>query len=248
MALKEFAEDSFVIMTTRSGLIKKLNLASLEKIRRSGIRCITLRDGDEMIAAKIARESDSILLGTSQGQAIHFLVSKMRPTGRLSQGVIGCRMAADDQLVGLEIFSGSEATVLTITENGFGKRSPIEDYPLRSRGGKGVITIKVNERNGRVVAVLKASDADQIMMITDAGKITRNRVADVSVVGRNTMGVRVFRINQNERLVSVALLPEGVEVERSFQERMELGEIDAVDTSDGEKTELSEASEVVDDI
>ncbi|MEA1923959.1 MAG: DNA gyrase subunit A [Pseudomonadota bacterium] len=249
LALSEFGEDNFVIMTTRAGLIKKLDLASLEKIRRSGIRCITLREGDEMIAAKIARESDSILLGTSQGQAIHFPVAKMRPTGRLSQGVIGCRMAEDDQLVGLEIFSGEEATVLTITENGFGKRSPIDDYPMRSRGGKGVITIKVNERNGRVVALLKASDADQIMMITDAGKITRNRVADVSVVGRNTMGVRVFRIDQEkERLVSVALLPEGVEAERSFQERMELGEIDAVDSPEGEVSELPETSEVVDDI
>ncbi len=245
LALREFAEDSFIIMTTRSGLIKKLDLASLEKIRRSGIRCITLREGDEMIAAKIARESDSILLGTSQGQAIHFPVSKMRSTGRLSQGVIGCRMATDDQLVGLEIFSGEEATVLTITENGFGKRSPIADYPMRSRGGKGVITIKVNERNGRVVAVLKAGDADQIMMITDAGKITRNRVADISVVGRNTMGVRVFRIDQeHERLVSVALLPEGVEVERSFQERVEMADAaeaaEVLEPGGGEALEVQE--------
>jgi len=249
LALREFAEDSFIVMATRSGLVKKLKLSSLENIRRSGIRCITLRSDDVMIAAKIVKQSDSIFLGTSHGQAVHFLVSGIRSTGRLSQGVIGCRMAADDQIVGLEIFSGQESTVLTITENGYGKRSPIQDYPLRSRGGKGVITIKVNKRNGNVVAVLKAGDADQIMMITDAGKITRNRVADISVVGRNTMGVRVFRIDQeHERLVSVALLPEGVEVERNFQERMERGEAEAVAILEGEVVELPESSVVVENI
>lgn len=225
LALREFTEDSFIIMATRSGLVKRLDLSALENIRKSGIRCITLRPDDVMIAAKIVKEGDTVLLGTSQGQAVHFLVSDIRSTGRLSQGVIGCRMAADDHIVGLEVFSDEESTVLTVTENGFGKRSPIQDYPVRSRGGKGVITIKVNERNGHVVAVLKAGDADQLMMITDAGKITRNRVADISVVGRNTMGVRVFRIDQEkERLVSVALLPEGVESERSFQERVEMAE------------------------
>jgi len=223
LALREFTENSFVIMATRRGLIRKLDLASLEKIRKNGIRCITLREGDEMIAAKIAHDQDSIFMGTSKGQAVHFLASAIRATGRLAQGVRGCRLSADDQIVGLEIFAeGEAATVLTVTENGYGKRSFISEYPVRGRGGKGVITIKVNERNGCVVAVLKATEADQIMMITDAGKITRNRVVDISVVGRNTMGVRVFRIDhEKEHLVSVALLPEGVELERNYQEKMD---------------------------
>ncbi len=223
LALREFPEDSFVIMATRLGLIRKLDLSSLEKIRKTGVRCITLRDGDEMIAAKVARDSDSIFMGTSQGQAVHFKVADIRATGRLAQGVRGCRLAADDRVVGLEIFAADEeATVLTVTANGFGKRTAIAEYPIKNRGGKGVITIKVNERNGSVVAVLKATEADQIMMITDAGKITRNRVEDISVVGRNTMGVRVFRINpEKEHLVAVALLPEGVALERSYQEKME---------------------------
>ncbi len=226
LALRDFHQDAYVMMATRAGLVKKLALSALVNIRRSGIRGITLRPGDEMIAARLAGEEDTVLLGTSLGQAIHFRASDIRATGRLSQGVIGCRMAADDETVGLEVFAPdeSEATVLTITENGYGKRSPIREYALRHRGGKGVITIKVNERNGKVVAVLKASDADQIMMITDTGKITRNRVADISVVGRNTMGVRVFRIDrEKERLVAVALLPDGEELERSFKERMASG-------------------------
>ncbi len=231
LALREFTEDSFVIMATRLGLIRKLDLSSLEKIRKNGLRCITLRDGDEMIEAKVARNSDSIFMGTSQGQAVHFQVSDIRATGRMAQGVRGCRLTGDDRIVGLEIFAADEdATVLTVTANGYGKRSAVAEYPIRNRGGKGVITIKVNERNGTVIAVLKATEADQIMMITDAGKITRNRVVDISVVGRNTMGVRVFRIDpEKEHLVSVALLPEGVEHERSYQEKM-----DAAVDADGE--------------
>jgi DNA gyrase subunit A len=249
LALRDFHQDIYVMMATRSGLVKKLALPSLVNIRRSGIRCITLRPGDEMIAARLAGEEDTVLLGTSLGQAVHFRVADIRATGRLSQGVIGCRMAADDEAVGLEVFAPDEeqATVLTVTENGFGKRSPIKDYPLRHRGGKGVITIKVNERNGKVVAVLKATDADQIMMITDAGKITRNRVADISVVGRNTMGVRVFRIDlEKERLVAVALLPDGEELERSFKERMAAGEEDEMPEGDSDSGAPQSAAAALD--
>ncbi|MCK5679930.1 DNA gyrase subunit A, partial [bacterium] len=248
LSLREFTEDSFVIMATRFGLIRKLDLASLTKIRKSGIRCITLREGDEMIEAKIACDTDSIFMGTSQGQAVHFLAASIRATGRLAQGVRGCRLTGDDQIVGLEIFSeGEAATVLTVTANGYGKRTAVAEYPVRGRGGKGVITIKVNERNGTVVAVLKATEADQIMMITDAGKITRNRVLDISVVGRNTMGVRVFRIDADkERLVSVALLPEGVENERSYQEKMDMAAAETevvVDADGGEPVVLDALKE-----
>ncbi len=224
MALRDFDRGGFIMMATRSGLVKKLELKALAHIRRNGLRCITLRPGDEMIAAKIAAAEDSVLLGTRGGQAVHFQVAGVRATGRQSIGVRGCRLSAADELVGLEVFSPAEldtATVLTVTENGFGKRSPVAEYPLHARGGKGVITIKVNRRNGRVVALLKAKDGDQIMMITDAGKITRNRVAEISVVGRNTQGVRVYRIDpEKERLVSVALLPDGEELERAWRERM----------------------------
>jgi DNA gyrase subunit A len=246
LALRDFDREGFVMMATRSGLVKKLELRALANIRRNGIRCITLRPEDEMIVAKLARAGDSALLGTSQGQAVHFRCDDIRSTGRQSQGVIGTRMAANDELVGLEIFSPEEfetATVLTITENGFGKRSPISDYAIHARGGKGVITIKVNQRNGRVVALLKARDGDQIMMITDAGKITRNRVAEISVVGRNTQGVRVFRIDpEKERLVSVALLPDGEELERAFRERMAEAEAVVDEESEGNEENVTAES------
>ncbi len=205
LSARQFQEDCYLMMATSRGYVKKLEMNALKKIRSNGIRCVTLRDDDRLIAVKVCRDDDEIFLSTNHGQAIRFPVSKVRSMGRQARGVIGCRMNADDYLVSMEVFSADGGTVLTVTENGFGKRTSIEDYPLRSRGGKGVITIKTTPRNGKVVGVLKVTDADQIMMITDAGKITRTRVAEISVIGRNTQGVTLFRIDpEQEKLVALA--------------------------------------------
>jgi len=205
LSARQFQEDCYVMMATRGGYVKKLEMNALEKIRSNGIRCVTLGDDDQLIAVKVCRDGDEILLSTNYGQAIRFPASQVRSMGRLARGVIGCRMNAGDYVVSMEVFSADGGTVLTVTENGFGKRTSIEDYPLRSRGGKGVITIKTTPRNGKVVGVLKVTDADQIMMITDAGKITRTRVVEISVIGRNTQGVTLFRIDpEQEKLVALA--------------------------------------------
>ncbi|MBN2332874.1 MAG: DNA gyrase subunit A [Deltaproteobacteria bacterium] len=210
LSTREFQEDCHVMMATRSGYVKKLEMSALDHIRSNGIRCITLEEGDSMIAAKVCKADEEIFVGTNHGQAIRFAASQVRSMGRLARGVIGCRMNEDDFVVSMEVFGHNGGSVLTVTENGFGKRTSIEDYPLRSRGGKGVITIKTTERNGKVVGVMKVVDADQIMMITDAGKITRTRVAEISVIGRNTQGVTLFRIDPSqEKLVAVATLAEG---------------------------------------
>lgn len=205
LSARQFQEDCYVMMATRGGYVKKLEMNALEKIRSNGIRCVILGDDDQLIAVKVCRDDDEIFLSTNHGQAIRFRATQVRSMGRLARGVIGCRMNAGDFVVSMEVFGADGGTVLTVTENGFGKRTSIEDYPLRSRGGKGVITIKTTPRNGKVVGVLKVSDADQIMMITDAGKITRIRVAEISVIGRNTQGVTLFRINpEQEKLVALA--------------------------------------------
>lgn len=205
LSARQFQEDCYVMMATRGGYVKKLEMNALEKIRSNGIRCVILRDNDRLIAVKVCRDDDEIFLSTNHGQAIRFPATQVRSMGRLARGVIGCRMNEGDFVVSMEVFSADGGTVLTVTENGFGKRTSIEDYPLRSRGGKGVITIKTTPRNGKVVGVLKVSDADQIMMITDAGKITRIRVAEISVIGRNTQGVTLFRIDpEQEKLVALA--------------------------------------------
>ncbi len=205
LSAHQFQEDCYVMMATRDGYVKKLEMGALENIRSNGIRCVTLGDDDQLIAVKVCRDGDEIFLSTNHGQAIRFPAAQVRAMGRQARGVIGCRMNAGDFVVSMEVFGSDGGTVLTVTENGFGKRTSIEDYPLRSRGGKGVITIKTTPRNGKVVGVLKVTDADQIMMITDAGKITRTRVAEISVIGRNTQGVTLFRIDpEQEKLVALA--------------------------------------------
>jgi len=205
LSARQFQQDCYVMMATHCGYVKKLEMNALEKIRSNGIRCVTLGDNDQLIAVKVCRDDDEIFLSTNHGQAIRFPATQVRSMGRLARGVIGCRMNAGDYVVSMEVFSVDGGTVLSVTENGFGKRTSIEDYPLRSRGGKGVITIKTTQRNGKVVGVLKVTDADQIMMITDAGKITRTRVAEISVIGRNTQGVTLFRIDpEQEKLVALA--------------------------------------------
>jgi len=207
---REFKEDCHVVMATRRGFIKKVAMSALENIRSNGLRCITLEEGDQLIAAKVCRPTDHVFLASHHGQAIRFPAAQVRSMGRSARGVIGCRMNEGDYVVSMEIFDEQGGTVLTVTENGFGKRTSIDDYPLRSRGGKGVITIKTTERNGKVVAVMKVTDADQIMMITDAGKITRTRVAEISVIGRNTQGVTLFRIDPAvEKVVAAAIVAEG---------------------------------------
>ncbi len=205
LSARQFQEDCYVMMATHGGYVKKLEMNALEKIRSNGIRCVTLKGDDQLIAVKVCRDDDEIFLSTNHGQAIRFPATQVRSMGRLARGVIGCRMNPGDYLVSMEVFSADGGTVLSVTENGFGKRTSIEDYPLRSRGGKGVITIKTTPRNGKVVGVLKVTDADQIMLITDAGKITRTRVAEISVIGRNTQGVTLFRIDpEQEKLVALA--------------------------------------------
>jgi DNA gyrase subunit A len=205
LSAHQFQEDCYVMMATRCGYVKKLEMGALENIRSNGIRCVTLGDDDQLIAVKVCRDGDEIFLSTNHGQAIRFPATQVRGMGRQARGVIGCRMNAGDFVVSMEVFGPDGGTVLTVTENGFGKRTSIEDYPLRSRGGKGVITIKTTPRNGKVVGVLKVTDADQIMMITNAGKITRTRVAEISVIGRNTQGVTLFRIDpEQEKLVALA--------------------------------------------
>ncbi|MEA2109520.1 MAG: DNA gyrase subunit A [Pseudomonadota bacterium] len=205
LSARQFQEDCYVMMATYFGYVKKLEMNALEKIRSNGIRCVTLGEDDRLIAVKVCRDDDEIFLSTNHGQAIRFPATQVRSMGRLARGVIGCRMNAGDYVVSMEVFSADGGTVLSVTENGFGKRTSIEDYPLRSRGCKGVITIKTTPRNGKVVGVLKVTDADQIILITNAGKITRTRVAEISVIGRNTQGVTLFRIDpEQEKLVALA--------------------------------------------
>jgi len=203
LPVPSFEEGKSVIMVTRKGVVKKTDLMAFSRPRAGGIIATTIQEGDELIAAGVTQGEQDVFLGTRNGLSIRFKETDIREMGRMAQGVRGIRLSADDWVVGVEVLS-REGTLLTVTENGFGKRSRTEDYREQGRAGKGIITIKTTDRKGPVVGVLQVTDEDDIMIITDRGKIIRLRVKDLSVLGRNTQGVRLINLEDQEKVVGVA--------------------------------------------
>jgi DNA gyrase subunit A len=203
LPIRSFEEGKSVIMVTRKGMIKKTGLMSYSRPRSGGIIATLIQEGDELIAASVTQGEQDIFLGTRDGLSIRFKEKDIREMGRLAQGVKGIRLSLADWVVGAEVLS-QEGTLLTVTENGFGKRTRTEEYREQGRAGKGIITIKTTNRNGPVVGVLQVTDEDDVMIITDRGKIIRLRVKDISVIGRNTQGVRLINLEDQEKVVSVA--------------------------------------------
>ncbi|MBW1740160.1 MAG: DNA gyrase subunit A [Deltaproteobacteria bacterium] len=207
LSVRSFEPGYTVLMATKGGMVKKTDIMAYSRPRSGGIIAVNLLPGDELIAARITDGTQNVFLASRYGQAIRFHESKVRPTGRASQGVRGMRLAEGDYIVGMEVLTNGK-TLMAITENGYGKRTSIDEYPIRNRGGKGVITIKTTERNGMVVAILLVVDEDDLMLVTDRGKIIRMSVKDVSVIGRNTQGVRLIAMAPGERVASAARLAE----------------------------------------
>ncbi|AZI14440.1 DNA topoisomerase (ATP-hydrolyzing) subunit A [Avibacterium paragallinarum] len=230
LPISAYEEDKFVVMATAGGIVKKIALTEFSRPRSSGIIALNLRDEDELIGVDITNGNDEIMLFSSQGRVVRFAESAVRPMGRTATGVRGIKLALtndlsdDESAVEIEDVSedNSEETldlnidkvvslvvpknagaILTATQNGYGKRTALEEYPTKSRNTKGVISIKVSERNGKVVAATQVEESDQIMLITDAGTLVRTRVNEVSIVGRNTQGVRLIRTAEDEQVVSL---------------------------------------------
>jgi len=207
LPVREFQEGRYVIFATQNGLVKKTDLMAYSSPRSTGIRAIALEEGDEVISVRLTDGDQEILLSTMDGQAIRFREAQVRPTGRGTFGVIGVRLEKTDRVVSMEVLTPG-ASVLTVSENGYGKRTEIDAYRLQSRGGRGTITMKTTEKTGRVVGVQQVVDEDQLMLITGGGKIIRLRISDIRVIGRNTQGVRLIEIEPTERVVSLARLAE----------------------------------------
>jgi DNA gyrase subunit A len=202
-----FDPGSYVIMATRNGLVKKTDIMAYSRPRAGGIIALNLVEGDELISVRITDGTSNVFLGSVSGKSIRFHESDVRPTGRVAQGVRGMRLPAGDSLVGMEVMSHGQ-TLFTATENGFGKRTTIDAYPIQKRGGMGVITIKTSERNGRVVSILLVEEDDDLMLMTDIGKIIRIPVKGISIISRNTQGVKLIDIEKEERVVGAARLAE----------------------------------------
>jgi len=207
VTVREFDENHHIVMATRRGVIKKTNLSAFSHPRRGGIHAMGVDPGDELIAAAITDGHCDIFLGKKLGKAIRFHENGLREMGRTARGVRGTQLEKGDEVVAMAVVVGQEGTILSVTENGYGKRTKISDYRIINRGGKGVISIKANKRNGKVVAVLIVNDADNIMIMTANGVMIRLPVSGISVIGRNTQGVRVINVTQGDRVVDVARVP-----------------------------------------
>lgn len=210
LPVKEFVEGQFVIMATKNGVVKKTDLMAYANPRAGGIIATSIDEDDELISVRLTTGKQQVFLTTREGQAIRFDESDVRDMGRTARGVRGITLHKNDAVVGMEVLA-TDASILTVTELGFGKRSPCEDYRIQSRGGSGIITIKVTDRNGPVVSAMQVTDADDIMLVTDKGKVIRSRAREISTIGRNTQGVHLISLEQGEHVVSVAKLAESDE-------------------------------------
>jgi len=202
LPVKDFDADSFVFMATSGGTVKKTPLSQFSRPRSSGIIAIDLRDGDKLVDAKITEGDAEILLVASSGKSIRFPESDVRPMGRGAAGVRGIKLPDEHEVIALSIVQ--DGLVLTATENGYGKRTAVGDFPVQGRGGQGVIAIQTTERNGRTVGAVLVGEDDEIMLISSSGTLVRTPVDDISVQGRNTQGVRLIRVEEGQRLVGVA--------------------------------------------
>ena len=203
LKVKDFTEDHFLIMATRRGFVKKTSLASYSRPRVGGINAITIRDDDALITADVTDGNHEIMLATRSGKAIRFMESEVREMGRTASGVKGIKTSEDDVLVGMIVLRRG-GDVLVVTETGFGKRSPASAYTLQHRGGKGVLTLKIKEKTGSLVSIKEVCEEDDLMIITQNGIIIRQSVKSVSLLGRNTQGVRLIRLDNKDSIADIA--------------------------------------------
>ncbi len=209
LPVRVFDEQHFVFFVTRKGLVKKTPLIAFSNPRSTGIVATSLKEGDELIACGLTDGQKDILLATKRGQAIRFPETEVRPMGRTAAGVKGIELSRGDEVVSLEILDAEDqADLLTVTEAGYGKRSPLKEYRAQSRGGKGIMAMKLTDKTGALVGCLRVLAEDEIMLVSSAGKIIRLRVKDIPLQGRATQGVRLFMLTPGEKIVSLAKIAE----------------------------------------
>ena len=206
--ISDFEDSKYLLMATKNGLIKKTPLQEYNSSRKTGLLAITLKDDDELIDVRLTDGQDNVVLVTEKGLCITFDEKDVRPVGRSAQGVLGIRLDEDDNVIGMEsiVSNNKGVTLLAITENGFGKRTELDEYRVQNRGGKGVITYKITPKTGNIVGIRVTNEDDDAMLITNSGTIIRIKVKDVSILGRATQGVTLMRTSENEKVVSIETL------------------------------------------
>jgi DNA gyrase subunit A len=214
LPVKEFDDNQFVVFATRSGTVKKTPLSAFSRPRSNGIIALELRPEDQLIGVGIASGAQDIMLFASNGKAIRFSEADVRSMGRTAAGVRGLRINNPaDSVIALIILA--DGAILTATENGYGKLTSHDEFSVQGRGGQGVIAIQTSERNGKLVGALQVTPDDEVMLITSAGTLVRTPVADISMMGRNTQGVRLIRLDEEDRLVGIERVEALQDIERA---------------------------------
>src|SRR5262249_52219332 len=208
--VREFPEDECLLMVTRKGTVKKTELVAFKRPLGRGIIALGLEENDELIGVARVKQGDHVVLSTREGMAIRFDESRVRAMGRPAYGVKGIELAAGDEVIGMVVANGDDdpASLLTVCANGFGKRTLLTEYRAQNRGGKGLIDIQTSERNGKVVAVCKVTEIDQVMLTTNSGMVIRTALKQTRTIGRNTQGVRLIKLDDGDAVSSLAKLPE----------------------------------------
>jgi DNA gyrase subunit A len=207
LTVKEFEEDKFIVMGTRRGIVKKTELSAFSNPRAGGIIAMGVEEGDSVIDAQVSDGKGEVFIGTRDGMSIRFAETDVRPMGRSAYGVRGISLREGDEVVAMEVLRPG-GTMLTVTERGYGKRTELDEYRVQSRGGIGIINIQTSDRNGKVVGITHVTDDDELMLITQQGKILRMASKDIRTIGRATQGVRLIDIEGDDRAVSIARLAE----------------------------------------
>jgi DNA gyrase subunit A len=264
LPVREYADDKFIIMATAHGTVKKTALTAYSNPRANGIIAVNLKDGDQLIGVDITEGSDDIMLFSNEGKVVRFNekardsetgevkidaetgeeIIALRPMGRTATGVRGIKLDAGQKVVSLIVPKGDGA-ILTVTENGYGKRTELSEYPAKSRGTKGVVSIKVSERNGEVVGAVQVGTFDEIMLISNKGTLVRTPAEGVSIIGRNTQGVTIIRTAEDEKVVGLQRIEE-IQTEELLDEEgnvIPVSEVIDAEATDAESTDDVEATD-----
>jgi len=218
LSVQEFSEDKFVVMVTKNGTIKKTELSDFKNVRKGGITAITLAEGDQLVEVKLTDGNNDLIIATNKGLAIRFNETQVRDMGRTAQGVRAIKLNNGDFVIGMVAIK-TASTILVVTDQGYGKRSDLNDYRVTSRGGKGIITVKTSPKNGNLIAIRGVNDGDELMIITAQGMMIRLSVKDIRVMGRNTQGVRIIKLKEGDTISSVArIIPDDDDDKMEFNE------------------------------
>jgi DNA gyrase subunit A len=237
---EDYVNSHYVIMATKQGVVKKTVLEQYSRPRQSGINAITVREGDELLEAKLTTGSSQVILGLKSGKAIRFEESKTRPMGRSASGVRGVTLADEnDEVIGMVAVNNLEENILVVSEKGYGKRSELEDYRITNRGGKGVKTLTITEKTGNLVAIKSVTDADDLMIINRSGVAIRISVEDLRVMGRAAQGVKVINLRADDEIAAVAKVVK----EEDMVDEDEVRDIEVDETNNSTDESIGNTSE-----